>query len=1629
MIESGGQPETAAQGLTERTFLIADIRGYTRFTRERGVTAAGGLAGTFAGLARDAVEARGGRVIELRGDEALAVFSSPASAVRAATELVAVCAEEATDDLPLNVGVGLDVGDAVPIEGGFRGAALNMAARLCSRATAGQVLVTPGLADRAGQVEGVHYESLGMAELKGFDTPVVVIEVSVEHQPEHVPSAGTGTTEDRLRLPVELDTDMPLVGRERELSWLRGTWRRARRGYGCIVFLSGPTGCGKTRLAAELASRASSEGARVAYIGPGGAATALALAAIDEAAAAAVPAILILDDLDALGEDVARRLEDSIADLERRPLLLIGLVRDSDTAPGFAAVVERADRFGDGHRILGPLEPAELREVARLYAGEDVDEAPLESIQRASGGLPGRIHELMSEWAEQEATRRFAAAAEWLAARRSDLRADLDFANNVIGLKLARLYGDSSARDADGAVCPYKGLASFGEADARFFFGRETLVGELAARTVAAGLLAVVGASGSGKSSAIGAGLLPSLRAGLLPGSARWRQLVMRPGEHPLAGLDEVDPSSDGDGRLVLVVDQFEEVFTTCQDESERAVFVDRLVALATNPDEAIVIVGVRGDFYAHFGVYPELATLLAANQILVGPMTAEELSRAIELPARRTGVRVESALIERLIDEVANEPGGLPLLSTELVELWAGQRAGWLRLEEHERLGGVRGAVARLAESAYAELSDEEKRSAQSLLLRLLTTGEEGTIVRRRVQFSELELERDSVRASVISHLTEARLLTTSEDTVEVAHEALLREWPRLQEWLLEEGQGRELREHLTQSAKRWESSGRDDAELYRGARLSASLDWSSSRRDELNSLERDFLDESRRNSELEAERQRRANRRLRVLLVGLAIFLVGAVVAGIFAVVQRGHAQHAAKVAVADSLGAQAIADQHLDRAMLLGVEGVKLDPSLRTQGDLLTALLRAPSAIRTFQGDGLRVNGLAISPDGRTLALEDNTSRVFFLNTTTGTRVGQTRLLGAPSGLDFAPSGSLMAFYGPTNHANVEMIDPGTGHVQQRLLIPRRIQRGASDASYGGHDVNFTFADGGKRLAVPFDSSIIQWHLPSGRLARTPIRLSPQVIGNAAGPGSPGSTTPPPLAVFYSSGGRRLVVVGEHRTSVLDSGTGRILRSYAVQGGVAALSPNGSTILMGSQDGSVQFLDLHTGTITRSLTTLAGGINAVGFAPGGRTAVTSGDLSSLVWNVAKHHVVRTLTGHAGVVTFQAISPDSSMLYTGSDDGTALEWDLKGKRSFGRTVRAAHSVSAWDGFNIALSPSGQALAVGGTDGTVNLWDTRSLTKLQSFRAGPGAVGAVSFGADGRTLLVAGDTTDTEPRRGFLGIWRLGKRPREVHKLHGLPFYTWAAFSPDGRTVAASGAVPGNSLAEELKGKGLVAEWNAATGRLLAPPTHIPKGGDAVNVTFAHRGTRIAVAQLGNRVAVVDPVHRKVLGDWKDSSAELTLGAALSPNGARVATVDFDGFLHVWGASTGKPILPPIKTSENDADSVNWSPDGTRIVTANGDGTVRIYDAKTGQQIGAPLQPRTQGAASASVTGPYAIFSADGRTIAVTDATGRVWLYPATAAGWEAYACRLANRNLTKVEWTNFVPGFPYLSICPNGA
>ena len=462
---------------------------------------------------------------ELRGDEFLAVFESPAQAVRAGLEFQQACAEQsaAHPDLPLPVGIGIDHGKAVPVEDGYRGRVLNLAARLCSKAAGGQVLTTPAVAEACRDLDAVTFESRGEFELKGFDQPVEALE------PVSTLDGAVVLEAPRTREPLaaELDTRTPLVGREHERRWLRGTWLQARRGRGRVVFISGPAGIGKTRLAAELAEHVRADGGSVRYACSGGVGGAEALAAISAADSATVPTLCVLDDLGLYPEAVAA-LAQALAAIESRPALVVGLFRDARERPELAGLSERADVRGDGHVELGPLDLDGVTDVARSYVG-DVDEVPVESMLRASQGVPARVHEVVSEWARDEAKRRLEAAAEWLAAGRDRRAAGLEFANNVIGLKLGRIYRAPEGRDGV-EQCPYKGLASFEESDAPYFYGRERLVGELAARTVGTGLLGVVGPSGSGKSSVVMAGLLPSLSAGLLPGSERWRPSLAEAG-------------------------------------------------------------------------------------------------------------------------------------------------------------------------------------------------------------------------------------------------------------------------------------------------------------------------------------------------------------------------------------------------------------------------------------------------------------------------------------------------------------------------------------------------------------------------------------------------------------------------------------------------------------------------------------------------------------------------------------------------------------------------------------------------------------------------------------------------------------------------------------------------------------------------------------------------------------------------------------------------------------------------------------------------------------------------------------------------------------------------------------------
>ena len=1510
------------------SFLIADVRGYTRFTAERGDAAAALLAKRFADLARDAVEARGGRVIELRGDEALAVFESPSQAVRAAVEFQAICAEESETDpaFPLPVGIGIDSGEAVPVEDGYRGVALNTAARLCSNAGAGQVLVTRTIVGSTEAADaGITFVERGPASFKGFEQAVDVIE-AVASQASAAPPRVSPTlerTKDQERgIPAELDPLTPLVDREHEMRWLRGTWRMVRRGGGRMLFVSGPAQIGKTRLAGEIAAHVHADGGAIRYAGPGGAATAMALSAIRGAREASTPTLLILDDVEVTGPQVAEELEASLEVLSGRPVLVLGLLRDRTAVADLARLIERADERGDGHRGLAPLDIDGVRGIVRLYVGQDETDAPVESMARASQGVPGRIHEVVSEWARSEASRRLAAAAEFLAAGRDRHASDLQFANNVIGLKLGRLYSVEGRDVLAVETCPYKGLAAFEQDDSAYFFGRERLVGELAARTVQVGLLGVVGASGSGKSSVIGAGLLPSLGAGLLPGSENWKLVAIRPGEHPMnvlraalsSGAEDPIEAAVGaltpEGRLVLVVDQFEETFTLCAGEEERSDFVEALTGAAKRwPENVAVILAIRADYYGHCAPYPDLAEALAANHVLVGPLTREELKRAIELPARRAGLRVESALADVLVEEVSDEPGGLPLLSTALVELWQTREDGWIRMEAREQTGGVRGAVSRLAETSYEQLSPAEQEAARRVLLRLVASGEGETVTRRRVELDEFDLARDPDAAAVLTRLTQDRLLTKTEDTVEVAHEALLREWPRLRAWLEEDVQGHQLHQHLTHAAQQWEETGREASEAYRGARLSAALDWAATRGPDLNEQERDFLSESRQASEREAERQRRTNRRLRGLLVGTGVFLVLALLAGGLALVQRGRARDEAvraetqaRISSARELAAAAVANLDVDpeRSILLALAAVdatwKADRTVvpEVEEALHRALQESRVVLIVPQG-----RAIAMSPDGGRFATtgKDGTATVW--ETDTGKRLLTLRgHEGAVNGIAFIPDGSMLATAGD-------------------------------------------------------DRTVRLWDAASGRQMHVMRGHRDLVLGAAFSPD--GSL----LATSSQDGTVRIWDVGEGTQNlVLRGPPGERFSNYS--GLTPAFSPDGSRVTSGGWF-STPIWDVATGKISMLLPRQPWETSGVAFSPDGTSLATAFQLYAQTWDAETGKPLIAFSGHTGDILGIAYSPDGTRIATGGDDGTAQVWDPATGESL--LTLAGHNVGV---MQVAFTPDGDQLLTGGADETARLWDVTP-TGGRDWLTVPGPAqrqGGVSFSPDGTSFAVPGQDSGVTIRDVETGakIITLKGHDATIRRM---------AFSPDGSVLAAAdGAEPGNPQANRT-----VPVWDVVTGELVMTLTG--HTGQVSAVAYSPDGQRLATGSWDGTVRLWDASSGKELRAADVESGAFSL--AFSPDGRwLVSGDDGDPFLSVWDADTLER-RGRLRGHTDLIQDVAFAPDG-KVVTASWDGTAKVWDLASRREL-ATLQGHSGPLLGVAV-------SPDGTLVATgsLDGTAKLW-------------------------------------------
>jgi Bacterial transcriptional activator domain len=868
------------------------------------------------------------------------------------------------------------------------------------------------LVEEIGVEPGVQLRRLHDAILR--QDPSLDVELTVAELPRELDSAGAPA----------------IVGRDPELAWLRARWDRARAGAGALAVVIGELGMGKTRLAAELAGEVHRAGASVVYAAGTGRSEAV-VAAIRRAAQARGPTLLVVDHADA-SQSVRAALVELAREVSTKPVLALAILEGAEAVGPLGASESLA---------LHPLDATAVRHIALLYApGGPAGQVPAGELLEASRGVPARVHDVARAWARNEARRRVVAFAPRAATGRGELRAaEEGLAGGVIDLQAAQERVAWLAEQETPVVCPFKGLASFDVADARYFFGRERLIAELVARAVGAPLLGVVGPSGSGKSSVVKAGLLPALAGGVLPGSDEWPQVLIRPGEHPTRELRGAVLDETTSERALLVVDQFEEVFTACRDEHERAAFIDAIVRAAHRRDgEGLVVLAIRADFYGRCAAYPTLSKLLGGNDVLVGPMERDELRRAIELPAQQAGLNVEPELVDALLADVEHEPGGLPLLSTALLELWQRRQGRHLRRATYELTGGVQGAVGRLAEDAFGRLEPAQQTIARTVLLRLAGEGTGGSVVRRRVDVAELEGPSDEDLAAVLGVLTERRLLTMSTTTVEVAHEALLREWPRLSGWLEEDAQGRRTQRRLADGARDWDERGRDQGDLYRGARLAVALEWRAGHEHELNRTERAFLDASRTAAE-------RAQRRLRLALVGVAALLAVAVAGGLVALQQRSAARSEARTAEAQRIDVQALTESDLARSLLLARQAVALDDSPATRGSLLAGLLRAPAAIAVMRATGNPLDAIDLDSDGRTLVVGDSHGNVEFLDAVTRRRIAPPRRTGgAISAVRFSPDSTRVAVIGyefsPDQYGFAELVDARThrslGHLATGL-----------------------------------------------------------------------------------------------------------------------------------------------------------------------------------------------------------------------------------------------------------------------------------------------------------------------------------------------------------------------------------------------------------------------------------------------------------------------------------------------------------------------------------------------------------------------------------------------------------------
>ncbi len=1176
---------------------------------------------------------------------------------------------------------------------------------------------------------------------------------------------------------------------------------------------------------------------------------------------------------------------------------------------------------------------------------------------------------------------------------------------------------------------PYPGLKHYEAKEAEWFFGRERVADQLRHRIDSArssaepALIVVTGASGSGKSSLLRAGVASSYPDEVItfcPGPDPIQQLIAAVAD--ISDVAPTDPDLDLQAWLrtntppLLLIDQLEELFTQCSDET-RSSFLAAIDALAASVDgraRTVVVVGLRSDFYRQASTEPTLLAALQENQILLGPMTEADLRRAIIEPARRSGLSIDNDLVELLLRDMAspaNQPGAhdagsLPLMSHALMETWRLHQRGQLTREDYLRTGGITHAAQQTAETLFGGIDEASQRLTRRIFLRLAQVDEAHPMTRRRVARSELwSLTSDAAEVDRILDLfATSRLVTLDASDVQISHESLLIAWPRLAAWLDQDLTNLRRVRVLTSLTEQWESGGRDDDALLRGLRLDDTLQWLAAdqgHRTDLNRVELDFIDASVREQARRAASIRRTRRRTRCLIAALAVLILVICMLPGYVIAAHARSDQAmrdarqqAQLAQSRQTAVEAADLEGTDPGLAaqLALASFRIAPTLEARSALLdSAALPTPARILGQSGPTMA----AASSDGRLLALTNAVDGSVQLLSRSQTQprprrvglipgTGQANQLFA---LAFAPNRPILATGGEDSVARLwDIADPE----QPRLLAQLTGITAAVETVAFSSDGKVLAVGGGGHVVMLFDLSTI---------AR-PLRLT----------SLPDRSGAVQAASFY---GRLLVFAGEHglieRWDLADPRHPRQLPALAdstVDTTVesVAFARNGLLLAVGSKDGTVRVwsrpLAAKPRVIKTGLAQLTSWITSLAFAPDSQTLAVGDSGNSLsTWSVPSWQRLQTYA-HSGAVTGAVFIPRSSELMTSSADGSGHIWDSRGPTvgGDGNVFRLSYSsdgelvvgssssavaAMAWPSnpslppttvssprhFSVdgtaTISADGRLIAAGSHSGTLALWSGSRRASLRILNGPTGIVEAISFSPDSRLLAAGGDDNRVH-------LWDVSDpvAPRALPTLTGhTNFVLYLAFSPDGRTLATASVDKTVRL------------WDLSDARHPRPLVTIPA--------------------FDNYAASV----------------------AFSPDGRLLVAGGADHTIRIWNvADRSHPtaVGVPLAGPENTAFTVAVSPDSTILAVGSTDQTVRLWN------ISEPADPKPMAVLRAAGRAIFTVaFSPDGSSLVAAGSGGEVFRWPVSAEAAAAQICDRGGDAISRIEWKTLIPDRGYRAPC----